>query len=62
MPLITFNAYDTNLRCEYNVANPGMDWSYWTVNRGVDCSFRPIGDGTYEVIVIVSHAVLLRIS
>ena len=33
-----------------------MDWAYWSSNKG---TFRPTGDGTYEVVVLVSF-ILIR--
>ena len=35
-------------------ANPGMDWAWWEVNPEAECIFPAAGDGTYEVIVLVS--------
>ncbi|TBU23410.1 acetyl-CoA synthetase-like protein [Dichomitus squalens] len=32
--------------------NPGMDWAYWSVTASLKGSFRPMGDGTYEVVVL----------
>ena len=31
-----------------------MDWPYWSVTAGLRSVFRPIGDGTYEVVILVS--------
>ena len=31
-----------------------MDWQYWNVAPGVECFFRPTGDETFEVIVLVN--------
>ena len=33
-----------------------MDWEYWTVTVSIECVFRPMDDGTYEVVVLVSPA------
>ena len=34
-------------------ANPGMDWEYFRINPGVDTFMRPVGDGTFELFVLV---------
>ena len=31
-----------------------MDWAYWSVTASLEAVFRPMGDGTYEVIILVS--------
>ena len=37
-----------------DAANPGMDWAYWSVTTSLQGVFRPMGDGTYEVVIMVS--------
>ncbi|RPD77018.1 acetyl-CoA synthetase-like protein [Lentinus tigrinus ALCF2SS1-7] len=32
--------------------HPGMDWQYWSVAPSVTCYFRPMGDETFEVVVL----------
>ena len=31
-----------------------MDWAYWSLNKNTEGAFKPIGDGTYEVVILVS--------
>ena len=31
-----------------------MDWAYWSVTTSLQGVFRPVGDGTYEVVILVS--------
>ncbi len=38
--------------------NPGMEWAYWAVAPGVECVFRPTGDGVYEVFILVSSRII----
>ncbi|KAM5543040.1 hypothetical protein V8D89_003424 [Ganoderma adspersum] len=33
-------------------SNPGIDWAYWSVTASLNTIFRPIGDGTYEVVIL----------
>ena len=31
-----------------------MDWAYFSIKSSVGSDFRPTGDGTYELVIIVS--------
>ncbi len=35
-----------------------MDWVYWSISPGHRACFRPMDDGTYEVIMLVSKILL----
>ncbi|KAI0755845.1 acetyl-CoA synthetase-like protein [Fomes fomentarius] len=37
---------------DFGRLNPGMEWAYWAVAPGVECIFRPTGDGVYEVVIM----------
>ncbi len=38
------------------IANPGKNWAWWEPNPDAELVFSPAGDGTYEVIVLVSSS------
>ena len=42
-----------DLPLTWHTANPGMDWEYFRINPGVDTFMRPVGDGTFELFVLV---------
>ena len=35
-----------------------MEWPYFEVDRNMECLFRPVGDGMYEVVVMVREVIL----
>ncbi len=49
-----YTAYESHTSANRAPANPGMDWVYWSVTAGLKTVFRPIEDGTYEVVILVS--------
>ncbi|RPD58184.1 acetyl-CoA synthetase-like protein [Lentinus tigrinus ALCF2SS1-7] len=47
-----YGATEVGLINTFARPNPGMDWEYWTVTVSIECVFRPVDDGTYEVVVL----------
>lgn len=42
-------------RRSYTVpVNPGMDWEFLSMSKQFRSDFVPYGDGTYELVVVVS--------
>ena len=36
------------------VVDSPMDWVYWSISPGHRVYFRPLDDGTYELVILVS--------
>ncbi|RDX43676.1 acetyl-CoA synthetase-like protein [Lentinus brumalis] len=47
-----YGCTEAGLINNFSRANPGMDWQYWSVAPDVECLFRPMGDETFEVVVL----------
>ena len=37
-----------------SAADTGMDWAYWSMPASTEAVFRPRGDDTYDLVILVS--------